>query len=381
VTPRVGHDWAELTPKLSADPNARRMFLPNGRAPAVGERHRQPELAATLRRIAGHGRDGFYTGPVAEDIVARLRELGGLHTLDDFAATECTYVEPIATSYRGHDVYEIPPNGQGITALIMLNALAGYDFGDDRYSDADRYHLIAETAKAAYARRNALIGDPDFVDVPVKRLLSAREAEAIRGRIALDRAQPPGAWDDGVQHTDTTYLCVVDKDRNAVSFINSLFAGFGTGIVGPRSGVMLQNRGASFRLIEGHPNVIEPRKRPMHTIIPGMLSKGGRAVMPFGVMGGQYQPIGHMSLLTNLLDLGLDPQEALARPRVFAYEGELRLEAPILEAVADDLRGRGHEVVRLATPVGGGQAIWIDHDRGVLVGGSEPRKDGCALGY
>ncbi|HET6468965.1 MAG TPA: gamma-glutamyltransferase, partial [Geminicoccaceae bacterium] len=254
-------------------------------------------------------------------------------------------------------------------------------FGDDRYGDADRSHLIAEVAKAAYARRNALIGDPDFVDVPVKRLLSAREAEAIRGRIALDRAQPPGAWDDGVRHTDTTYLCVVDKDRNAVSFINSLFAGFGTGIVGPRSGVMLQNRGASFRLIEGHPNVIEPRKRPMHTIIPGMLAKGGRAVMPFGVMGGQYQPIGHTSLLTNLLDLGLDPQEALARPRVFAYEGELRLEAPIPEAIADDLRGRGHEVVRLATPVGGGQAIWIDHDRGVLVGGSEPRKDGCALGY
>ncbi|HET6518358.1 MAG TPA: gamma-glutamyltransferase, partial [Geminicoccaceae bacterium] len=149
VTPRVAHDWAELTPKLAADPNSRRMFLPQGRAPAVGERHRQPELAATLRRIAEHGRDGFYAGPVAEDIVARLRELGGLHTLDDFAATECTYVEPISTNYRGHDVYEIPPNGQGITALVMLNALSGYDFGDDRYTDADRYHLIAETAKAA----------------------------------------------------------------------------------------------------------------------------------------------------------------------------------------------------------------------------------------
>ena len=174
---------------------------------------------------------------------------------------------------------------------------------------------------------------------------------------------------------------MVDRDRTAVSFINSLFSGFGTAIVGPRSGVLLQNRGTSFRLLEGHPNAIGPRKRPMHTIIPGMLVKDGRAVMPFGVMGGHFQPAGHTLLLTNLLDLGLDPQEALARPRWFAHEGELRLEEPIPETVADDLRGRGHRVVRLPMPIGGGQAIWIDHDRGVLIGGSEPRKDGCALGY
>ncbi|MGH6945346.1 MAG: gamma-glutamyltransferase [Geminicoccaceae bacterium] len=379
VQPRVAHDWAALAPKLALDPNTRRIFLPDGGAPRAGTRHCQPALAETLRRIAAQGRDGFYTGSVAEDIVARLRELGGLHTLDDFAETACTYVEPISTSYRGYDVYEIPPNGQGITALIMLNALAGYELGDDRYGAADRIHLIAEVAKAAYARRNDLIGDPDFVDVPVARLLSAREAEGIRSRIALERALPADTWDDG-RHTDTTYLAVVDRDRNAVSFINSLFSGFGTGIVGPKSGVVLQNRGSSFRLIEGHPNVIEPRKRPMHTIIPGMLGKDGRAVMPFGVMGGHFQPVGHTLLLTNMLDLGLDPQEALAAPRSFAFDGELRLEAPIPEKVAEDLRCRGHNIVRLAAPVGGGQAIWIDHERGVLIGGSEPRKDGCALG-
>jgi len=380
VAPRVAHDWAMLTPKLALDRNTRARFLPGGRAPQAGERHRQPELAATLREIAARGRDGFYSGWVAEDIVGRLRELGGLHTLDDFAETAGTYVEPISTNYRGYDVYEIPPNGQGITALVMLNALAGFEFGDDRYGEADRIHLIAEVAKAAYARRDALIGDPDFVDVPVARLLSAREAEAIRSRISFERAQPPGAWDD-VCHSDTTYLTVVDRDRNAISFINSLFSGYGSGIMAPKSGVMLQNRGSSFRIAEGHPNAIAPRKRPMHTIIPGMVGKHGRAVMPFGVMGGHFQPTGHTIFLTNVLDLGYDPQEALARPRSFAYEGELRLEPTISKAVAEDLRGRGHNVVRPDAPLGGGQAVWIDDDRGVLIGGSEPRKDGCALGY
>jgi len=380
VAPRVAHDWQQQTPKLERDPGTRRIFLPGGRAPRAGERHRQPELAATLRRIAEAGRDGFYTGPVAEDLVGRLRALGGLHTLDDFAATASTYVEPLATRYRGYDVYEIPPAGQGIIALVMLNALAGYDFGDARYSDADRIHLVAEVAKAAYARRDALIGDPDVVDVPVARLLSAREAERIRARIDLARAGEPDPVEP-VPHSDTTYLTVVDRERNAVSFINSLFSGFGTGIVGPKSGVMLQNRGSSFRLIEGHPNAIAPGKRPMHTIIPGMLGKDGRMVMPFGVMGGHFQPTGHTLLLTNRLDLGLDPQEALARPRSFHYAGELRLETTVPEAVAADLRQRGHRVQWLETPLGGGQAIWIDHEGGVLVGGSEPRKDGCALGY
>lgn len=379
ITPRVGHDWERLAAKLERDPNTRARFLPRGRAPRVGDRHHQPELAGTLRRIAERGREGFYEGPVAEDIVSRLRELGGLHSLDDFARTESTYTPPISTTYRGHEVFEIPPAGQGIVALVMLNALAGYDFGDARYGEADRIHLVAEVAKAAYARRDALLGDPDFSPVPVERLLSAKEAERIRARIDLARAGEAPSESE-IRHSDTTYLTVVDRDRMAVSFINSLFSGFGTGIMAPKSGVMLQNRGSSFRLTPGHPNVIEPGKRPMHTIIPGMLAKDGRTVMPFGVMGGHFQPVGHTLLLANLLDLGLDPQDALAAPRSFAYGGALGLEATIPESVAEDLLARGHEVRRLETPVGGGQAIWIDHERGVLIGGSEPRKDGCALG-
>lgn len=380
VAPRVAHDWIRLEGKLGLDPITAARFLPGGRAPRAGERHVQPELARTLETIARHGRAGFYEGWVAEDLVRRLQERGGLHQLEDFAGNEPTYVQPLAVTYRGHDVLELPPNGQGLIAQVMLNVLAGYEFGSDRFDEADRIHLLAETAKAAYALRDGLIGDPEHVDVPVETMLSQATAERIRAGLRLDRAGPAPRPAD-VLHSDTTYLCVVDRDRTAVSFINSLFSGFGSGIMGPESGVMLQNRGSSFRLIEGHPNAIAPGKRPMHTIIPGMLAKDGRCVMPFGVMGGHYQPTGHTQLVTRMLDLGLDPQEALAWPRSFAYEGELRLERPVGGKVAEVLQERGHKVTWLSDPVGGGQAIWIDRERGILVGGSEPRKDGCALGY
>ncbi|MCC7272473.1 MAG: gamma-glutamyltransferase [Alphaproteobacteria bacterium] len=380
LTPRVAHDWAAGTEKLASDRDTARIYLPGGKAPGVGEKHRHPRLAATLRRIARYGRAGFYEGPVAEDIVAKLRKLGGLHTLDDFAAQRCEYVTPLATRYRGYDVCEIPPNGQGLTALIMLNVLAGYDMADPGLSEADRIHLLAETAKAAYWRRDEYFADQRFAGVPVERLLSTQEAASIRGRIRMDKAQP-GVFYNGTEHKDTTYLCVVDKDRNAVSFINSLFAGFGSGITAPKSGVILQNRGCGFRIDPEHPNCIAGGKRPFHTIIPGMLMKDGRAVMPFGVMGGHYQSVGHTNLVSNILDRGDDPQEAIERPRSFAYDGELKLETPIAEAVADDLRARGHVVGRFEVPTGGAQAIWIDHDRGVLIGGTEKRKDGMALGY
>jgi len=378
VAPRVAHDWARLTAKLAGDPVSARRFLPDGRAPTAGERFVQPELARTLEAVARHGRAGFYESWVADDLVGRLRERGGLHRFEDFARNAPTWVEPLAVGYRGCDVLELPPNGQGLTAQLMLNVLAGYDLA--ALGEADRIHLLAEATKAAYARRDALIGDPDHAEVPVERLLSAAEAERIRARIRRDRAAPPSEVERGV-HSDTTYLTVIDRDRTAVSFINSLFSGFGSGITGPESGVILQNRGSSFRLEAGHPNAIAPTKRPLHTIIPGMLAKDGRCVMPFGVMGGHYQPVGHTQLVTAMLDDGLDPQEALARPRSFAYAGELQLEPTVDRAAAADLLARGHAVRWLDVPVGGGQAIWIDRERGVLVGGSEPRKDGCALGY
>jgi len=241
-------------------------------------------------------------------------------------------------------------------------------------------HCRAEATKAAYYVRDNFIGDPDFVPVDVDRFLSDEYAERCRKEIRLDKALPPQQWDE-TAHKDTIYMCAVDRDGNAVSFINSLFSAFGTGIVAPESGVLLHNRGSGFRTTPGHPSAIAPRKRPFHTLIPGMLVKDGRAVMPFGVMGGQYQAVGHATFLHYLLDRGKDPQQAAEGPRVFAYQGVLQTEHFVPEPVRADLAKRGHKIEMLEVPIGGCQAIWMDHARGVLIGGSEPRKDGMALGY
>jgi gamma-glutamyltranspeptidase / glutathione hydrolase len=381
VTPRVAADFAASFPKVMADPDCGRVFAPAGRAIGLGETMKQPALAKTLRLIGKKGRAGFYEGAVAEEIIAKLQRLGGLHTMEDFALQRCDYVAPISTKYRGYDVFECPPNGQGLAALMILSTLAGYDIGGKGTSDADRIHLLAEAAKAAYAVRDAYFGDPKQVDVAVGRYLSDDYANATRAHIRLDRAGDPVAWDarDAI-HKDTVYFCIVDRDGNAISFINSLFHDFGSGILAPKSGVLLHNRAISFRIDSEHPNAIAPGKRPMHTIIPGMLVKDGKAVMPFGVMGGHFQSIGHANLLMQILDLGLDPQEAAEAPRSFAFDGILALETTVPETIARDLAARGHRVAR-AGALGGCQAIWIDRQRGCLIGGSEPRKDGCALGY
>ena len=379
VTPRVAHDWARNEDKLR-DPYAARLMLKDGHAPKAGDIWRNPALARTLRHIGREGRAGFYEGAVARDLVNRLKELGGLHEEADFAAQRSQWVEPIHASYRGWEVYECPPANQGLTALMILKTLEGYALGGEGFGEADRLHLIAEATKAAYHIRDTRIGDPDFTKVDVEKYLSPEWAERTRRDIRLDRALPPQHW-DGIEHKDTIYMCVVDRDGNAVSFINSLFSSFGTGIVGPESGVILHNRGSGFRTIPGHPNAIAPKKRPFHTLIPGMLVKDGRAVMPFGVMGGQYQAVGHATFLHRFLDCGLDPQQSAEAPRVFAYQGVLQVEPSNGEAIFADLARRGHQAEWAPLPLGGCQAIWIDWQRGVFIGGSEPRKDGLALGY
>jgi gamma-glutamyltranspeptidase / glutathione hydrolase len=379
VTPRPAWDFSFLAAKIGRDAGAARVFMPDGRMPGIGDRVRMPALAATLRRIAKEGRRGFYEGPVAADIVKRCNELGGLHRLEDFAAQRSEWVEPISAPYRGHDVFECPPNGQGLAALMILRALEGFDLSAG-CGEADRIHLLAEATKAAYGARDAYFGDPKEVRVPVEKFLSDAYAEGVRRRIDRRCAGAAAPWDEP-EHKDTIYLCIVDRDRNAVSFINSLFHEFGCGVFAAESGVMLHSRGAMFRTIPGHPNAIAPGKRPLHTIIPGMLAKEGRAVMPFGVMGGNYQAAGHAALISRLLDEGLDPQQAADAPRSFAFDGKLQLEATIAAEIEADLAGRGHVIDRVVKPLGGCQAIHIDHRRGVLVGGSEPRKDGCALGY
>ena len=381
VLPRIARDWAGCADKLRATANASRLFLPDGQAPRAGDVHRQPELAETLRAIARDGRDGFYSGAVAEDIVGFLRGCGGLHSLDDFAQAGGDYVTPISSGYRGLDIYECPPNSQGMVALMMLNLLSGFDLARLDPAGVERLHLEVEAGRLAFRDRDAFLADPGQSEVPIDHLLSAAYSDEIRAVIrpdrALDMLPPPGA----ASHDDTVYLTVVDRDRNAVSFINSLFHGFGSGLAAPKSGVMLQNRGTGFRIETGHPNCIAPGKRPLHTIIPGMALQDGRAVMPFGVMGGQYQPFGHAHLISNIVDYGMDVQAAIDFPRVFHYGERLDVETGIDDAVVKGLAALGHDPRVAADPLGGGQAIHIDWRSGVLTGGSDPRKDGCALGY
>jgi gamma-glutamyltranspeptidase / glutathione hydrolase len=380
VAPRVAFDLTRACAQIADDPVAAPLFLRGGKPVAQGETVRQPLLAATLRRIAARGRSGFYEGPVADDMVGRLRARGGLHTLEDFASQQSVYETPISASYAGHEVYECPPNGQGLVALMMLKTLDGFDLFGRQHSEADRIHVLAEVTKAAYSVRDAYFGDPLAGPVDVSRYLSDEYANRTRAAISLHESAGATVLEDA-EHRDTVYLAVVDRDGNAVSFINSLFAEFGCGIMAPKSGVLFHSRGSIFRVQPGHPNAIGPRMRPLHTIIPGMLMKNGRAVMPFGVMGGHYQATGHAHYLTCVLRAGLDPQAAAEASRSFAYGGVLQLEPTIDPAIAVELERRGHAVVFTEKPLGGCQAILIDRERGVLIGGSDPRKDGYASGY
>lgn len=383
VSSRVHVDYASQMGLLKNDEAAARVFMPGGKVPGVGEMHRQPELAQTLQKVADGGRDAFYTGDVADDIVSYLQSKGGLHTMEDFANARGEYVDPISTSFRGYDVYQCPPNGQGVIALLLLNIMSGIDtFGDDPIT-LERVHAEIEAGRIAYRDRNLYLADPAQAEVPVDWLLSDEHAAKVRSLIDPAKALNPLPEYTSPRHDSTVYISVVDKDRNCCSFINTLFSNFGSVQMAPRSGVMLQNRGQGFVLDPDHPNCIAPGKRPLHTIIPGMVVKDGRAVMPYGVMGGQYQSFGHMQFLTRLFDYGLDIQESQDRPRFFPdpYTGKVEVEGTIPQNIQSGLKEMGHELVRPSKPIGGSQAIWVDWDQNVLTAGSDPRKDGCAIGY
>lgn len=383
TTPRLASDWAGLIDKLAANDAAAMHFLKDGRAPGLGEVMTYPALVKTLKLLAANGRDAFYHGEIAEDMVAHLRGLGSLLTLEDFAATQADYVEPISTTYQGREVLEIPPSGQGIVALVMLNILSRLDIASFAPDSLERHHLQIEASRLAFELRSRHVADPDLADVPVDYLLSMELADQLAARIDMKAAIADIRQAVGPRYSDTIYLTVVDKDRTAVSFINSIYGMFGVGIATPNTGIMLHNRGSCFVAEPGHPNCIGPRKRPMHTIIPSMVRHNGRIAMPFGVMGADYQPMGHTQVMTNMVDFGMDIQEALDFPRFFpdARTGIVGLEQGVSEDVAAGLCELGHMVVRAAAPWGGGQAIVIDWEQGTLAGGSDPRKDGMALGY
>jgi gamma-glutamyltranspeptidase/glutathione hydrolase len=384
VTPRVAFDWANCRDLLAQRPAAAAAYLRDGAAPSAGDVLRLPVLARTLKAIADGGRRAFYEGPVAADMVATLRAEGGAHTLEDFAAAAGAYVPPIRTRFRNYAVHECPPPGQGIIALLIMNILALFPGSGDPLAP-ERLHIEIEAARLAYAVRNAILaeGSPATPD----RLLSTAFAAGLAARIDPERAATDLPSFAGPEHRDTVYLTVVDRDRNVVSFINSVFDSFGSGIVAPESGVLLHNRGMSFTLDPGHPNSLAPRRQPMHTIIPAMMTEGadgeGRVAMAFGVMGGHFQAMGQAHFVSKVVDYGMDLQSAMALPRLFPVPGTnfVEAESTLPAASRTGLEALGHRFTPSDHPIGGAQAISIDWERGVLMGGSEPRKDGLALGY
>ena len=377
VAPRVAYDWPGDAESLSG--HAITHYSKAGEPFGVGDVFRAPGQAEVLRRVAKHGRDAFYTGEVADDMISALREHGGVHRQDDFASTKGTPTEPVSGHYKGVELLEHPPNGQGAAAILLLNILKHFDLASMDPLGAERTHIEAEATKLAYDARNRIIGDPDH-SARVEFMLSQETADRLAGMIDPGKAMADAAPLTEAFHKDTINIIVVDKDRMAVSMIYSIFHGFGSGIASEKFGILLHNRGAAFNLTPNHPNEIGPGKRPMHTIIPGILRRKGRVMLPFGVMGGQYQSTGHARFVTNLEDYGMTPQAAIDAPRSFAEFGELQMEQGYSDAVCQELGGLGHTVVRRARPLGGAQAIMI-HENGLLEGGSDPRKDGCALGY
>ena len=377
VAPRAAFDWAAAADDLQGD--ARKYYLLQGTAPTPGQMFRAPGQAEVLRKVAAQGRAGFYEGEVAEDMAASLQKLGGTHQLDDFSAVACDYCEPVSGVYKGVELLEHPPNGQGATAILLLNILAEFDLASFAPFGAQRAHIEAEAAKLAYDARNRFLADADYT-TRLAHMLAPETAKALAGLINPSRAMAAAAPLTEAVHKDTIYITVVDRDRMAVSMIYSIFHSFGSGFASSKFGINFQNRGAGFTLTKGHPNEAAGGKRPMHTIIPGMLRQNGRVTMPFGVMGGAYQPNGHARFITNMVDFGLHPQAAIDAPRCFSGEDGMEVERGYTDEVRMKLAEMGHQVAIPDGPIGGAQAILMD-DSGVLQGASDPRKDGCALGY
>jgi gamma-glutamyltranspeptidase / glutathione hydrolase len=388
VHPVFGSAWIASENFLRNSPNTED-YLPGGRAPRVGQVIKLPGLANTLQAVAEGGPQAFYTGSIADAIVSTLQSLGSFMTHDDLKNHTSTWGDPISTDYRGVVVYEHPPNGQGLAALIAMNIASGYDLSALPWDSPERLHLMIESMRLAFADARQYIADPAAVRVPVDGLLSRKYADERRAFISPDAAMQPPSYGASLPGSDTVYLSVVDGQGNACSFINSLYMGWGTGIVAKGAGVFLQNRGAGFSLDADHPNVVVGGKRPYHTIIPGMAVKDGELWASFGVMGGFMQPQGHFQVISAMLDDDLNPQEALNRPRFCLETGRgdsiLALEEGIPLATMARLAEIGHTI----RPVSGrgrgvfgdGQIIRRDPETGVLSGGADPRKDGLVAAF
>ena len=380
VSEIIAEQWRRNEDKLNKTADAATTYLIDGRAPRHGEVFKQPNLARSFRRIAQGGRDAFYQGGIAKQIVDYSDRNDGLLTPADFTDYDVLWMEPVSTNYRGYDVYELGANTQGLVVLEILNIVEGYDLKSLGHNSAEYLHLLIEAKKLAFADRDAYIADPHKAHVPVDRLISKDYAADRRTLINRRHAMPsphPGLSEDG----DTVYLTVVDRHRNAVSFINSLFAQFGSGCVAGDTGICLQNRASSFALNPNHPNRVEPRKRPFHTLIPAMVLKNGKLCFSFGVMGGDMQPQGHVQVILNMIDFGMDAQQAGEAPRFRHTADGVALESGIGPDVRSVLIDKGHRVINAVDAYGGYQGVLIDPSSGALMGGSDPRKDGLAIGW
>jgi gamma-glutamyltranspeptidase/glutathione hydrolase len=400
VSEIISGQWVAAAGKLAADPAAARTFLPRGRAPRPGEIFANPNLAATLQQIASGGRDAFYKGPIAAAIVADMKARDGLLEARDFSAHTSDWVQPISTTYRGYDVFELPPNTQGFVTLEMLNILEGFDLASLGHNSAEYLHLLVEAKRIAFADRAAYLADPADVPPAVLKTLISKEYAAVRrkeinpahaaeryGPAVISRVASGTDRDErgenltGRDHGDTIYMTVADGSGNVVSLIQSLFSEFGSGLVAGDTGIALHNRGALFTLTPGHPDRIAPHKRPMHTLVPSFVMKGGQPWVSFGVMGGDHQAQGHTQVLMNLIDFGMNIQEAGEAARVHHGSDGLLVESAVAQSARTGLTRRGHHVSESIGAFGGFQGILIDPRTGVLMGGSDPRKDGLAIGY
>ena len=397
VSERIAHDWDENVQFFTrhADfPGFRETFMPDGKAPVKGDLFRNPRLAGTYAGIADGGRDAFYKGVTARTIDAYMREQGGFLNYADLSQHRSEWVAPVVTNYRGYEVFELPPNGQGIAALQMLNVLEGFDLSAMGYGSAAYAHTFIETKKIVYEDLARFYADPDFYAVPVARLVSkdyARERRQLLDEKKAARTYPAGRV--APEYGDTVYLTVADSDGNMVSLIQSNYAGMGSGMTPGELGFMLQNRGELFSLDPRHANVYEPGKRPFHTIIPAFVMKDGEPWLSFGVMGGSMQPQGHVQILVNMIDFGMNLQEAGDAARIrhvgssqftgeaMADGGSVYLESGYSGDVRDTLQKMGHRVASSHIDYGGYQAILCNAEQGVYYGASESRKDGHAAGY
>ena len=387
VSEIIQRQWAAAALALAQWPDSAATYLPDGRPPRVGEVFRNPRLAATYEAIAQGGRDAFYKGGIARRIVSFSEGNGGYFTMADFEDHSSVWVEPVSTNYRGYDVWEVPPNSSGILALMILNLMEGYDVAALGHNSADAIHLYTEAKKLVWADRNTYVADADANELPTLPLISKPYADARRKLIDRGRAALEAAPGQPFDYSDTVYLTVVDKDRNAVSLIESIFGSFGSKVVPGDLGFALQNRGSGFSLEEGHLNSLAPHKRSLHTNMPGFVTRDGKPFISFGVMGGPMQPQGHWQVLSNVIDFGMNLQEAGDAARVrhgpsLHPGGTLAVEPGVSDEVVAELRRRGHHVERQGGGgMGGYQAIMIHPETGMLHGGTDPRKDGQVVGY